>query len=403
MATVLSELWTAGNSLFTSVDVYDLVPDGADPLYPFMLSAEGVTINGSGKLDWKGVHGDYQTSGVWLRGFGPLALGYWDASKGSVQSTYRPNATAIAAMSYAPLIDFPRHGGVGPEPLLIDADIDIAAIHIEAGGWTEDIDEDVPFTFAADTDYTIKACWKCGTVVGDFDDVLADGYLRVFVNNVLILERTDFALYFSTDQPTPNALDGIWLGYYGLLGENSGVILRDSECSAGIPNKPPPAPIVPCEPESTVTNGGKGKSGCNDGGAGFIRTYVGPFGDVPLHANPADGESLTNKERAGLEVWVELRHVDYPSGDVTIHRRAFEELGDPAAYEGGRKQAGLLEVGEIEHAIGNEQGSFEAATIDLGFSDTLDRLFRNLADDQDVDGDEVTIKIASDAAREGHV
>lgn len=168
---------------------------------------------------------------------------------------------------------------------------------------------------------------------------------------------------------------------------------------SGVPVPPPLAAQAPCTPQATVSNGGKGKAGCNVGGIGGGHEYAGELGDVPQHDDPDDGETFTGEPGAVLEPWLELVHTDYPSDVKTTYRRAFEELADDSTYEGGRKESGLLAIGEIEHGLGNEQGGFEAATVDIELSDIRDRLIRELADDQDFDGDEARIKVATDGAR----
>jgi hypothetical protein len=164
-----------------------------------------------------------------------------------------------------------------------------------------------------------------------------------------------------------------------------------------VPIAPPRAPIEPCTPDSQIGNGGKGKAGCNNGGVGWTRSYTGTPGTVPVHADPTNGEALTGK--TAIDVWVELDVVSYPSGTTTTYRRSFEELGDLNTYFGGRKPAGLLEIGTLEHGLGNEHGSFEAATADIDFSDAIDRLFRGLLATEDLDGCEVRIYAASPTAR----
>lgn len=163
---------------------------------------------------------------------------------------------------------------------------------------------------------------------------------------------------------------------------------------------PPNGPRAPCVPENPVTNGGKGASGCNPGGVGWVPQNV-DYGSVPDHPDPPEGELLTNKEHKGIEVWAELVHTVYPEqtpAQVT-YRRAMVELADPPDYEGGRKQEGLLTVGDVENALGHEQGGPEAGTVDLEFSDTIDRTLRTLLDDQELEGDEVRVKLASDEGR----
>jgi hypothetical protein len=169
-----------------------------------------------------------------------------------------------------------------------------------------------------------------------------------------------------------------------------------------IPVKPSAAPRTPCEPQTETGNGDKGKAGCNTGGVGFIPPTLVDYGEVPQHDDPIDGEQLTGKDLLGIGFWIEIHHVDYPTEDVTIYRRALgPEIADLADYEGGRKSEGVLAIGDVEHGLGNEQGDDEAATIDIEYSDIVDRLFRNLLENQELEGDEVYIKAASRQAREG--
>ncbi len=175
-----------------------------------------------------------------------------------------------------------------------------------------------------------------------------------------------------------------------------------------VPVTTPLAAQTPCVPQAQVTNGGKGKAGCNVGGIGGGHQYdvTGSpgVGSVPQHPDPDDGEILTGDlTRSTLEPWIELVHQDYPSLVKTTYRRAFEELADDGDYEGGRKESGVLAIGDIEHGLGNNQGGFEAGTSTLQLSDIRDRLFRELEEDQELDGDEYRVKLASDQARANHV
>lgn len=165
-----------------------------------------------------------------------------------------------------------------------------------------------------------------------------------------------------------------------------------------VPSNSPQA-INTCNPQTTVSNGGKGNAGCNTGGVGWTRSYTGPWGAVPQHADPTDGELLTGKESKGIEAWIELKHVDYPSEAVTTYRRAMIPLAHHPDKD-GYKTDGLLAIGDVEHALGNEQGGLEAATVNLEFTDVRDRFFRNLLVDQELEGDELYIKLSSDPAAE---
>lgn len=97
------------------------------------------------------------------------------------------------------------------------------------------------------------------------------------------------------------------------------------------PVRPVPPPTSPgpkdCDPVPEQGNGGKGASGCNEGGVGVVPSYplTAAFGAVPQHDDPTDGELLTGKSE--LDVWVELYHVDQDD-TLTVYRRALAELGD---------------------------------------------------------------------------
>lgn len=158
------------------------------------------------------------------------------------------------------------------------------------------------------------------------------------------------------------------------------------------------APQTPCAPKSELTNGGKGKFGCNNGGLGRSTIYSGPFGSAPSHADPEEGEDLDGKEFAGIEVWVRLYRTSFPDGAVSMIQRAMVDLADLPSYEFGRKAGGLLSVGDVGHSIGNEKGGVETGDVNLKFVD-VDHEFRIWINTQDLEGDEVEILMASDAAR----
>lgn len=51
----------------------------------------------------------------------------------------------------------------------------------------------------------------------------------------------------------------------------------------------------------------RGIAGGSEGGTGYVQTYTGASGVVPVAADPAAGESLTGK--TSLHVWAEITHV----------------------------------------------------------------------------------------------
>jgi hypothetical protein len=161
-----------------------------------------------------------------------------------------------------------------------------------------------------------------------------------------------------------------------------------------VPNPTPPAPQTPCSPQTQTTNGGKGQSGCNTGGVGWTRTYFGPWGRPDDHAEATYGETMDNARNRGVEVWTEL--VD-PLGTHTTIKQAMIPLADPSDY----KSDGLRAMGSVEHALGNEQNGFEAATVDVQYRDRpIDRVYRNLLASSQIEGDELYVKAGSDALRE---
>ncbi len=182
----------------------------------------------------------------------------------------------------------------------------------------------------------------------------------------------------------------------GHVGEQrtSQLVLETLVFASGVVTVDPPP--EDCTVDSPQGSGGRGANGCNPGGTGWTSSYAGPFGSVPDYTDIEVGEVLTDKK--GVEVWIELVHGT--GGEVV--RRAQVALGD--TNFGGRKPGGLLGVGTIEHALGNEQGGYEPATLSLTFSDADlgggGSLFRaGIGNKEDFEGDEVRIKLASDALR----
>lgn len=162
----------------------------------------------------------------------------------------------------------------------------------------------------------------------------------------------------------------------------------------------PKAAQEPCDPQPETTSGGKGASGCNPGGVGHEITFTGPvYGNIPVHDDPSEGESFAGRDGEGFEPYVIIQHVDYPTDVVTAYPRAMVELGDVPTYDGGRKPAALIGLGTVQNSIGNELGTPEAASVDVQLTDANDNFVRNMLDDQDMEGDEVDVKMASDLAR----
>jgi len=224
MSTVYSQNWADGNSDFTTIKPFDRAIEGADPLYPEVKYSDLLTISG-GRLTWDGT-GPFFWSGtsLVLQGFASF-----DGTVGSITATHRPDSVALANNTYAILLHLESTGGGGE---ILELAVDgtgpwTLRTHI-LGTYDGEIDVSDSFAPVADTDYTIKVCWKTGTVVGDFDDVLADGYVRVYVNGVLVRDLSDISFYIN--YANTNHVDEVWFGNYGMFGALSNIIFSDSAC-----------------------------------------------------------------------------------------------------------------------------------------------------------------------------
>jgi len=51
----------------------------------------------------------------------------------------------------------------------------------------------------------------------------------------------------------------------------------------------------------------QGLAGGNEGGVGYVRSYTGPSGTVPIGDDPDEGEPLTGVRT--VHVWAEISHV----------------------------------------------------------------------------------------------
>lgn len=260
----------------------------------------------------------------------------------------------------------------------------------------------VPNVILTDTWQKFRLVGRLSTVASGVD-VNADGCCKVYLDDVLVvdaagLKAATVADWVNSSSPnTWTVLYFAWTGYLDDISANNDTVTCSSVTLSPVPGPTPQNPTAPCGAIPEATGGGIGKAGCTPAGTGWTSSYSGPYGTVPSHTDPTDGELLTGKDV--VDFWIAIHHVDYPSGTVTVYRKALVELADLSTYYGGRKEGGLLTIGAVEHGLGNEQGGFEAASADFNLSDAIDRWFRTLADGQDMDGDEVEIYLASPAAR----
>jgi len=242
MAVVYSENWSAGNSTFDAGNTYDRSGDGNDPLYPTIKIAEAVTIStiaGSPRLTWNGFADWNDTAVVFDDALGDPGNGYpanassftFNGQVGKISCRYRPDATSLAVNTFAPLIVIPERGGFSDNWFLAwDAANGWFEIDLATWGFAiPDVNDTVVWGgYTADTDYTHTICWKCGTPVGDFADVTADGYFRFYINGVLIYEKTDVGLFL--DYANNNLVPQVNFGQFGMLGALDQIVFDDGGC-----------------------------------------------------------------------------------------------------------------------------------------------------------------------------
>jgi hypothetical protein len=67
-------------------------------------------------------------------------------------------------------------------------------------------------------------------------------------------------------------------------------------------------PVLKKTPETTVLKTPSSSAGSNQGGVGYVRSYVGVSGTVPIGADPTDGDPLTGVRT--MHVWAEVTHLN---------------------------------------------------------------------------------------------
>lgn len=124
------------------------------------------------------------------------------------------------------------------------------------GGWT--ITDDT----GDDAWHNIKIVSKPGTVNGPQSGYYfprdADGYLRIYKDDVLIFEATNITLgiainFYNAYGSQPNMVYGVWHGFAGLLGKFTGLQIYNGEAAPTPTSLPDPVlvssvPTVCCEP-----------------------------------------------------------------------------------------------------------------------------------------------------------
>lgn len=246
MAIIYAEDFTPGNSLFSDTYAYNRPTDGVDPLYPNLRGSEGVFIDGNGRLDtdpaFTGEFETHQQAGWWIKSAGAMSgggpggyagPGFWNGTVGWIEALYYPTTESLTELTEpfvtAPMIQvtdpFAAFPFVGVDAQLDDAFIIVR--HQNEGSHANEVTVTGATMPVAGEPYLVRLQWQCGTWDTDLLQAAADGYVRVYINEVLIYEATNISLYFAPLTVPANLIDGVLFGYFGLLGPLASFTIND--------------------------------------------------------------------------------------------------------------------------------------------------------------------------------
>ena len=259
---VYQQNWSKGiapNAMKSNGDYYQSTQwpggtDPVDPVYPEIASSETVTVatgagpNGENVLDVNPAQPDYVLSGLVVGGFGSIVdpaggPSWWDATQGCVSVSYKWTTAAWNQATYNPLL------AIGRSLYTSDLGFELDANILDSGngdfvlGYQTGTDPSVAFgdwntieayhftrTATENQWQNFEVRWKAGTINGA--TVAPDGWLRVYWNGTLIYNVTEVALLPSTQFNAPgglaNQLRTIWLGYYGIFGPSTNLLLTNT-------------------------------------------------------------------------------------------------------------------------------------------------------------------------------
>ena len=357
LVTIYSQAWPVAKvntGAFKTNDDYNRTgppvfgPHPVDPDYPEISRTEDVKVtasagpSGENALD---IDGNFSDAGARMWGLGteegkPSAPtsgtgGFWNADAGRARVSYKFNAAAWGSGDafYYPLIilssgssfslavyaDFETTSG-NPRPYFM--------LNVEWADWTTSGDVWVQpdgsagprttarqFARAAFVDqwYELILEHQCGTIIGDWDDLDANGSIRLSFRNIAtnvteeIFTLSAIQLYSSDYyEVLHHQLRAVDLGFYGMFGQNTNLVIE-----SGIDDGPP---IEPEEPEAVFD---------------------------------------PNEAPIGL-TWIEFT-------DHDGHRHVWSSIAlpDPVSYFGGFKEHRVIEFGVIRRGLSNIDGQYE--------------------------------------------
>jgi hypothetical protein len=83
----------------------------------------------------------------------------------------------------------------------------------------------------AGEEYKVRLGWQCGTYDSGSNTHAADGFMKVWINDVLIYHAEDISLHLTKTSVPVNMVDSVQFGYFGLLGPMSSFTIGDAACA----------------------------------------------------------------------------------------------------------------------------------------------------------------------------
>jgi hypothetical protein len=229
---------------------FDKSSDGADPNYPFLQISDGGAVSG-GLFDLEaGYPGDYVSAGYWWKGFGSLngggagsysTGGFVDGNGPKhIEVLYHPTTQSIAdhAVSAALLMWIPTPTAIGSGFLSV--------LWYESTGELE-LQYNTETGFVVDTftgtgpvagsPYKVKVEWQCGTFNGVDHD--PDGYIKLYINDVLERSSTNIPLYLTYNTNPTNLFNGVAVGFSSMIGPWESLEVADASAPTPPPSVPP--------------------------------------------------------------------------------------------------------------------------------------------------------------------
>jgi hypothetical protein len=244
-------------------------PDAVDSLYPEIASSEAVTVTdgggpaGENVLDFNPAgaasYEDYQTAGAAFGGFGSIpdpvgGASWWDATAGCVSVDYKWTTAAWDQIAYAPLLVLSKSlFGPGPGGLSLAANISGSQGTLELGYTLYNANSSTkvswaywdtyPFTRATTENQwqQFAVMWRNGSTDDAVSGVASDGWVHVYWNGTLIYDVNNIPLIMNPDSASaldgkPNRLRTLWLGYFGLFGPTTNLVLTSTPCVSTVSN-----------------------------------------------------------------------------------------------------------------------------------------------------------------------